>query len=135
MRLALIVVAAVALGLSSTSAQCFDQHSGPTVDRVLLEQNAIALAEEIEALQSDLKTVVEEADGDNDMAGAKVEALIAAFQPQLDSFVDLYIRFYDAMLGRTSDENTRGSLLSARDESVLALRTMPDTLRQQALTP
>lgn len=135
MRLVLTMAAIVSLGFSSAAAQSVEQPARPVVDRGALEQNALELTAEVEALQNELKAAVEAAGGDTDKANIRIDALIMAFQPQLDSFVELYIRFYDGLLEKPVDTDARTALLTARDESVEALRMMPDTLRQRAFNP
>jgi len=140
MRLVLTAAAVVALSFSSpnpVNARAIEvppSHGSP-VDRGALEQHALALSDEIEAVQSLLKSAVEAAQGNATEAEHRVDAILATLQPRLDSFLDIYNRFHDGLLDNTHEEAARLALQTGREESVLALKAIPQTLREKALNP
>ena len=112
-----------------------DTPAAVTVDRGVLEERALALNAEIETLQVQLRQAVEQAAGDEAKAHQEMDALLLAFQPSLDGFIETYIQFYEGQLVAAQSDAQRVSLVADRDESVQAIKSMPESLRQHALNP
>ena len=138
MRYGLIALAIAALGLSSFAYAKITEAPTPvaaSVDRGVLEERALVLNAEIEALQVQLRQAVEQAEGDEAKAQREMDALLTAFQPSLDGFIETYIQFFEGQIATAETDEQKAALVSDRDESLEAIKSMPQSLREHALNP
>ena len=138
-----IILAASAVLAFAAPALAQDAPAAPpaaeakSAAEIAFEARGEAFKARMEQMQTELEAAVTGAGPDQAKGMADVDAILARFQPEIESFITDFEAFIDAEAGAEPDETKRAEMSGAKTGVRMALSGLPAQIRagaQAALT-
>ena len=129
---ATLVFAAPALAQEAPAAPAQAAAETKSPAEIEMEAKAKAFEARMAQLQPELEAAITASGGDQTKGMADVDAVLARYQPEIETFATQLEAFIDSEIAATADETKRQEMTTARAQVGPALRSIPAQIRAGA---
>lgn len=103
-----------------------------SAEEVEMEARAEAFQARMTQMGPELEAAVKASGGDQTKGMADIDAVLARYQPDIESFASALDAFFDAQIASAPDDATREQMTAAKGQAGPMLRAVPEQIRAQA---